>query len=746
MQTMTAVMAGQEHEANEAEQGMTLSDFTAIMNEIQEQPAWRAKADRQMDYCDGNQLDSEILRKMQEIGMPPAIEPLIGPTIDSVLGMEAKSRTDWRVIPDGDKTGDAVAAALNFKLNQAERHSRADTACSDAYASQIKVGIGWVEVSRESDPFRFPYRCEAIHRNEIFWDWLSKPDLSNARYLVRRKWTDRKLAKLKFPDKADLIEHSGAGWLGIDPGNLTLDGGSSTDLAMAWADERGWSIEEQEWRDVNNRRVCLFEVWYRDWVRTLVLKSPDGRVVEFDHNNPMHVEVVASGAIEPTYAVVGKVRVAMWLGPHRLHDGPSPYRHNKFPYVPFWGKREDRTGVPFGLVRGMMYLQDEVNARIAKMQWGLASVVTTRTQGAVVGTDEQFRNEVARVDADIILDANHMAKPGATFNIERNFQLNQQQYERLVDAREGIKRTGGIYNSFMGQDGQAKSGVAISGLVEQSTQTLADINDNAKTARQDVGDLLMSLIIDDLAGKPEKVHIDGKAVLPDRVIDLNVKCCDPDSGIEYLDNDVERTKLKVTLSDVPSTASFRTQQLAAMSEAFKSAPPEYQKIMMPHLFALMDVPNREDIIKAIKEIGDAPTPEDIQKQIDAAVADALTKARFELEREKLRQNQPLIDAQVKKLIAESVNKAVEGMFSATQAANQIAANPDVAPMADQMLRSADFVDADAAPVIPAAPTGILPADLPQNTSPLFPDQPATPENPALGMNTGIEGGQAGAMP
>lgn len=746
MQTMTVETTGQEHEGSEYQQGLSLADFTRFMNEVQEQPAWRAKADRQMDYCDGNQLDSEILRKMQEIGMPPAIEPLIGPTIDSVLGMEAKSRTDWRVIPDGDKSGDEVAAALNFKLNQAERHSKADTACSDAYASQIKVGLGWVEVSRESDPFRFPYRCEAIHRNEIFWDWLSKPDLSNARYLIRRKWTDRRLAKLKFPDQADLIEHSGAGWLGIDPGNLTLDGGTSTDLAMAWADERGWSIEEMEWRDVSNRRVCLFEVWYRDWVRVLVIKSPDGRVVEYDHNNPLHLEAVGSGLLEPQYAVIGKVRVSMWMGPHRLHDGPSPYKHNKFPYVPFWGKREDRTGVPFGLIRGMMYLQDEVNARIAKMQWGLASVVTTRTEGAVKGTDEQFREEVARVDADIVLDHKHMAQPGAMFAIERNFQLNQQQYERLVDAREGIKRTGGIYNAFMGQDGQGRSGVAISGLVEQSTQTLADINDNAKTARQEVGDLLVSLIIEDLIGKQEKVHIDGKAVLPDRVIDLNVPCCDPDTGLEYLSNDVERTKLKVTLTDVPSTASFRTQQLAAMSEAFKSAPPEYQRIMMPHLFALMDVPNREDIIKAIKEIGDAPTSEDIQKQIDAAVADALTKARFELEREKLKQNQPLIDAQVKKLIAESVNKAVEGMFSATQAANQIAMVPTVAPMADQMLLSAGFVDQDSAPIVPAAPANAVPVDLPQNTSPLFPDQPSVPENPALGMNTGIEGGQAGVSP
>lgn len=70
-----------------------------------------------------------------------------------------------------------------------------------------------------------------MHRNEIWFDWLSKPDLSDARYLVRRKWMERDKAKLMFPDQADLIEHSGSGWQRIDPAMIGLDGGMSTDLS-----------------------------------------------------------------------------------------------------------------------------------------------------------------------------------------------------------------------------------------------------------------------------------------------------------------------------------------------------------------------------------------------------------------------------------------------------------------------------------------------------------------------------------
>ncbi len=777
MQPMTAEMAGQEHESPSEEmmEGedcgcLDLLTFTQWVQECQDQPDWRVKADREADYYDGNQLDSEVMRRARERGLPPAIEPLIGPTIDSVLGMEAKTRTDWRVSPDGDKQSDDVADALNYRLNHAERHSKADIACSDAYASQIKVGLGWVEVARDPNPFNYPYLCGDVHRNEIWWDWKSKPDLSDARFLIRRKWMHRKQAALMIPAKADLIEHAGAGWQQFDPGMLGLEGGGSTGLANAWIEERGWSIEEQHWRDIHNQEVCLFEVWYRDWQRVLVMKSPDGRVVEFDDKNILHLQAVSMGMVEVSSVIIGKVRLAWFMGPHKLADMPSPYKHNKFPYVPFWGKREDRTGVPYGLIRGMIYLQDEVNARIARMQWGLSATRTTRTDGAVLDDDDSFRDEVGRPDADIILDPEAM-RQGGVFKVERDFELNRQQYERLVDAREGIKRVGGVSDTFMGSS-KGNSGVADAQLLEQSNQMLADINDNFKTARQAVGDLLLSLIIEDMAGKQENVFIDGQSLKDDRTVSLNVPMTDEATGIQYLDNDVQRTKLKVTLSDVASTPSFRAQQLAVMGEAFKSAPPEYQKVMMPHLFSLMDVPNKKEIIEAIKQLGNGQISEEqVQERIDAAVADARTKDMVELKRAELAQKQPLIDAQVKKTMAESVNKGVEGQFGAIQTAQTITAIPQTAPLADMLLRSVGFEDQDGGTIMPSAPApvaGVMPAqegrpvDLNpaqvdaiqrrqpatqrevlgrRNTSPQFPANPAMPANPDVGVNAGIEGGQ-----
>jgi hypothetical protein len=66
-------------------------------------------------------------------------------------------------------------------------------------------------------------------------------------------------------------------------------------------------------------------------------------------------------------------------------------------------------------------------------------------------------------------------------------------------------------------------------------------------------------------------------------------------------------RLKVAMNDVPSTPSFRGQQLAAMSEAFKSMPQEFQVVALPHLLQLMDVPTVLTLASLPLTLADATT-------------------------------------------------------------------------------------------------------------------------------------------
>lgn len=655
------------------------NEFSNMLLEIQEQPAWRRQSDIEADYYDGNQLDSETLQAMKQLGMAPIIENLMAPTIDAVLGLEARTRLDWKVAANGDERFAEVAEAMNFKMKEAESESHADRACSDAFAGQAKAGMAWVEVARDHDPFRYPYRVEYVHRNEVFWDFRGKrPDTTDWRYLVRKRWYDTDVLALVFPDSANMLKMSCRGWSGFDP-TMLIDGGRSTGLAMDYSRERGWTIDEQEWRDTYRQRLCLSEVWYRRWIRGYVMKHPDGREIEYNKANRDHVEAVAYGLVKVRSAVFSKVRLAWFVGPHRLADMETPYKHDKFPYVPFFGKREDMTGVPYGLGRPMKPLQDEVNARNTKMIWLLAAKRVTMTEGVTKDSPALVRQEAARPDAMHVLDPLKL-QSGGIFKVETDFQLNAQQYNVLQDKRAAIKSVAGVYSSFEGSTKGNISGVAANTLVEQSTQTLAEIMDNFQFARRQVGELLMSLIIEDIGEEETEVQIDNE-INGSKTIKLNAPAEDEgDEPSGLLTNDVQRARLRVALSDVPSTASYRSQRLMMLTEITKSLPPNLQGLVIDFVMAATDLPERAEIVKRLRkalqlnEGEEAPkTPEEAAAAEQAQTAQA-TAAQVQ-------ERAVTLDLDAKEAEIDKTRAETEKIRAETERANAPAPEPIVVPAA-----------------------------------------------------------------
>lgn len=719
---------------------MTPEEFASIIDEAIDQPAWRRQADIEADYVDGNQLDSRLLAQLKAVGIPPAKENVIGPAIAAVCGYEAKTRTDWRVTPDGDPGSQDVADALNFRLNQAERHSGADAAMSAAFRPQASVGLGWVEVARSSDPFSYPHRCRPVHRNEIFWDMRAREkDLSDAAWLFRERFTKKTRAAAAFHDHAHLIDQADAVSTLGSYGAFLGEGGSSTGLHAGIDQNRAWTSREQAWYRRETDEVCIVELWYRRWVSTVILRMKGGRVVELDQDNAAHQAAVATGQGTLERVTVARLRRSYWMGPYCLHDGPTPYPHPHFPYVPFWGYVEDQTGVVFGLVRDMIFPQDNLNSTIAKLRWGMAATRTERTKGAVDMTDEQFRRQVARPDADIILNAEAMAQQGARFEVKRDFQLNAQQFQLMTDSRAALERVSGITASMQGRTGTATSGVQEQTQLEQSQVSLADMMDNFKNARAMVGELLLALIIEDMGKEEHTIVIEGDTLNPPRTVVLNHPEVDPESGMPYLSNDVQRTRLQVALEDVPSSSSFRAQQLNALSEAVKASPPEIQQVTMPFMIDLMDLPRKKQVVEAIRSAQGQADPEAMREQIKQELM-------YELRERELAVKERESDAKVKKMVAEAVQTGVQAAFSAMQAGNQVAMNPMIAPIADKVMQGAGYqlpnpVGVDPNFPVPAAPMPVT-ADpgeqaLPgvqQNTSPAF---PPVPQEAGTGMQ-GIE--------
>lgn len=615
-----------------------------FLAEVQMQPGWRREADRASDYYDGNQLDPDTAEKLRDRGQPPLISNLIKPTIDTVLGMEAKTRSDWRVRPEDDEhCSDELAEALSLKLKFAETESRADRACSDAYAAQCKAGLGWVEVAREGDPFRCPYRVKYIHRREIHWDWRAEqPDLSDARYLIRRRWLELDHAVAMFPQYATLLRMTVSAWTGFDP---VMD--QDTKLIQSFDIERDTRMSATDWRDMESQRVCLSEIWYRKWVRGYVMTLPNGTVLEADFKNPRHAEAILAGIAEVKQATFQKVRLAWYAGPHFLYDVPSPYKHNKFPYVPFFGYREDLTGAPYGLVRAMMSPQDEVNARKSKMLWSLNSRRVI-TDADAVTNHPATAQEVARSDAYVVLNPNR--KPQSQFRVEPGGDLAAQQFQVMQESKQEIAEASGIHKSMMGQQSGATSGVAITGLIEQGLNTLAEINDNYRYARRLVGEMLFELVQHDLSQRPGKVTVgQGKSK---KIIPLNFPQQDPKTGQTVMLNDVRAVRAKVVLDDIPSTPTYRAEQLRMLSEITKSLPPELQGFVIDFVVEATDMPKRHELADRLRQAVGIQDPE---AQAQAALQQAQQQQEMLDLEKKLKVLQAAeTAARIKKITAEAL--------------------------------------------------------------------------------------------
>jgi len=404
------------------------------------------------------------------------------------------------------------------------------------------------------------------------------------------------------------------------------------------------------------------------------------------------------------------------------------------------------TRVPFGLVRDMIFPQDNLNSSIAKLRWGMASTRTERTKGAVAMSDDQFRRQIARPDADIILNPDEMARQGARFEVKRDFQLNNQQLQMMADSRASLQRVGSITAAFQGQKGNATSGVQEQTQVEQSQISIADLMDNFKEGRAMVGELILALEIEDLGEEREVIVIEGDTINPPRTVVLNEAV--EEGGLRYLSNDVQRTRLKVALSDVPSSSSFRAQQLSALSEAVKALPAEMQQVVMPFMLDLMDLPRKEEMIKEATQQTD---PEQLRKQIEQELQRDLKVRELDLrERE--------VAARERLLAAQQVQVGVQAAYSAMQGGAQVAQMPMIAPIADEIMKGAGYKAPNPGGDDPNFPSGVLAgsgqrmqllpggaAPSPEmlqevaagqaNTSPTFPPVPAVGRTGMQGVET-----------
>ncbi|HHG0427090.1 TPA: portal protein [Yersinia enterocolitica] len=635
----------------------TLERLMDISSDIDHQPDWRTSANTACAYYDGDQLAPEVVAKLRERGQPLTQHNLIAPTIDGVLGMEAKTRTDLMVIADDpNEEMEIMAEAVNAEFADACRLSGLNKARSDAYAEQIKAGLSWVEVRRNDDPFANKFKVSTVHRNEVFWDWFSREaDLSDCRWLMRKRWLDVDEVKGTFPDKAQIIDYSLNEWKGFV--DTVLADGQESDLMSAYEEYQSWSRESTEWVTSNRKRVLLQVIYYRTFQRLPILQLSNGRVVEYDKNNVMHAVAVATERVQVTMARVSRIRESWFVGPHFIIDRPCTAPQGMFPLIPFWGYRKDKTGAPYGLACRAIPAQDEVNFRRIKLTWLLQAKRVIKDADATEMTDKQLAEEIERPDGVINLNPNRANKTTAAdaLNIQQDFQVAQQQFQVMQESMKLIQDGLGVYSAFLGQDSNASSGVAISNLVEQGATTLAEINDNYQFACQQVGQLLLCYLLEELTKRrnyPVVINRDDPRKRQEVVLNA------AEEG--RMNNDVSRLRAHIALAPIQQTPAYKSQLAQRLSEVIVGLPPQIQVSVLDMWVELLDLPNKQEFVERIRgALGTPKSPDEMtpEEQQAAQQEQQLQQQQQELAMRELAAKVDRLEAEAKRIHAQAEREA-----------------------------------------------------------------------------------------
>lgn len=375
-----------------------------------------------------------------------------------------------------------------------------------------------------------------------------------------------------------------------------------------------------------------------------------------------------------------------------LFDGYSPTSHySVIPYFAYFRRGQTR-----GLVDNAISLQEVLNKAIAQY---IHIINTTANSGWVIEQNSLTNMTVEELEASgaktgLIIEYKEGAKEPK--KIEPN-KVPDGLDRFIIVAQTALRTAMMVSDSLRADTPSEASGVAIQSRQFIAQQQLAIPLDNLARTRYIMAERLLE-IVQKFYTEERIVRITGKDITGKQTsTPMVINQIQEDGSIL---NNLTMGEYDIVIVDQPMQVTWENSQFNQGLEMRKAG------INIPDATLVLhsNLTDKGDILKQMTE--------------SSKNTDPLTDAEVELKR-----------AQAGKIAAETINKGVESMYSATTAANLVAGLPSIAPLADAMLKSAGFQDMDAAPIVSAPEEPVEPMQIDENTHPL------SPPNPDVGMTS-----------
>lgn len=636
----------------------------------------------------GKQWDQALKDELNSKGKPTYEINELKPAVNIATGYQINNRMDAQLYPRGgqadEKEAEVKGKVLRQMMDNAQYKWRETEVFSDGLIQQR--GYFLIDVDFD-DNLNGGLSIEVPDPLDIRPDPDAKSyDPDDWGFFIHTRWQTFDWIEQMY-GKEKRREASSFDNVSDDWGDLEDEQRSKFGLELgpnAYAGKGG----------MRHARIIDRQFWVYEM--TPVLVSPEGDITVESSHQPDEIQQALQQGFIRVNRMMRRVRRVVSTSKVVLFDDYSPLDHfTLVPFFPFF-----RRGETAGMIDDGISPQDMLNKAISQYQH---IINTTANSGYMVEQDS-----LANMTIDDLEDRG--AETGLIIEYKsgkdkpEKIQPNQvpSGVDRFIDrALLGIRDVTGINESML-DPGKNQSGVAIQARQFIAQQQLAVPLDNLARTRYMVHvralKIMQKFVTNEQVIRIVEKGIDGNDVFNPVVINKQM----PDGSIA---NDMTLGKYDLIISEKPMAVTWENSEFEQVMAMIKAG------IQLPDWVAIKhsNISDKAEVIKSQK---------DQQGQVDP-----VAEAEAELKR-----------AQARLADVTATNKSVESMYSATTAANLIAATPAIAPLADSMLKSAGFKDQDSAPIVSAPSAPIAPQQIDQNTHPLSAPNPeaglmATPQIP-----------------
>lgn len=566
--------------------------------EREKQSANRLEMATDHAFYDNEQWDAEDAATLKDRGQMPLVFNEMAPMIDWLIGTERRSRVDWRVLP---RTEDDVAMAdVKTKvMKYVADINRTSYLRSRAFADAVKGGVGWIDDGARDDPTQDILYSRYEDWRNVLWDSAGyEMDLSDSRYLFRWRWVDEDVAIAMFPERANQIRQACE-----DAGAYNAQEEEDSWVTGEDQDSEGRGVISSSGAgtmiDMQRRRVKLIECQYRQPVKCQVVTDGPMKGALFNESDNALAEIVAAHGSTIIDRVMMRVHFAVFTEAHMLAMGPSNYRHNRFSLTPVWCYRRNRDRLPYGAIRRVRDVQQDLNKRASKALHLLNTNQIIATEGA---TDDwnMLRDEADRPDGLIIY------KKGEEITIRRDTEGATGQVQMMTLDAQSIQKSAGVSQENMGRQTNAVSGEAIKARQIQGSVVTTEPFDNLRYATQVSGEKQLSLI-EQFYTEEKVIRLSGSKGKIEWV-KINQPEQQPDGSIRWI-NDITSSQADFMVSEQDYAGSLRAVLFENLNQMASRLPPELSLRLLTIAMEFSDLPNKNEITDAIRKMTGERDPE-----------------------------------------------------------------------------------------------------------------------------------------